>query len=78
MMMGIFLAFNSFIAICRGSVSPSNSTMTGAFILNDNKFFFLNSKVLQKPVYQGCPNCGPPADLKWPANDFNMISICKK
>lgn len=25
--------FNSFIAICRGSVSPSSSTMTGAHIL---------------------------------------------
>lgn len=30
---GIFFWFNSLMAICRGSVSPSKSTSTGAFIL---------------------------------------------
>lgn len=30
---GIFLAASSFIAICRGSVSPSTGTKTGAFML---------------------------------------------
>ena len=30
MMIGIFLCLSSFMAICSGSVSPSNSTMTGA------------------------------------------------
>ena len=31
---GIFFWFNSFMAICRGSVSPSRSTSTGAFMLH--------------------------------------------
>jgi len=30
---GIFFSFSSFIAICKGSVWPSRSTNTGAFIL---------------------------------------------
>lgn len=30
---GIFFAFNSLVAISNGSVSPSNGTKTGAFIL---------------------------------------------
>ena len=31
-MIGIFLSLSSFIAIFRGSVSPSRSTITGAFM----------------------------------------------
>lgn len=30
---GIFFAFNSLVAISKGSVSPSSGTRTGAFIL---------------------------------------------
>lgn len=37
MMRGIFFWESSLIAICRGSVSPSVGTSTGAFMLYENK-----------------------------------------
>lgn len=37
---GIFFSRNSLIAICRGSVSPSRSTRTGAFMLCHRQHIF--------------------------------------
>lgn len=43
---GIFFSFSSLIAICSGSVSPSRSTSTGAFMLEQILAFFLS---IEKP-----------------------------
>lgn len=52
---GIFFSLNSLSAICSGSVSPSRSTSTGAFILSSLSVIHCTSFILPKIAYSHPP-----------------------
>lgn len=57
---GIFFAANSLIAICKGSVAPSMSTRTGAFILSTQSVCMLLHRFSHPLAWSYTPNLQSP------------------